>query len=339
MSDTEPGDRLDAPRKKRRVALTLLRLAIGVGLLVYLAKSHVIDLEGLRKLVEFWPISLAAMAIFLLDLALMALRLCLLLRPHGMRLPYRASLELTLVSSFFALFLPGRAGGDIARIFYASKATAERHTEVVSVLLFDRALGLFSLLVLPLLFAPMFHGLFHEPVLRILLGTSAVLAGGMLAAFVVCRFAPSLLGRLMVGRLKTSKLRGILERALNTVAVYAHNPGTLAAALAIALADNLLVIAVTALALVVVNPASLTAELCVVVPMGEIVNSLPLTPGGLGVGEAAFDALFKLVGLHGGAEALLCWRIWNLLVSLLGLPFYLHGFRGRVQHEERPASV
>ena len=66
------------------------------------------------------------------------------------------------------------------------------------------------------------------------------------------------------------------------------------------------------------------------VPMGEIVNSLPLTPGGLGVGETAFNAFFSIAGLRGGAEALLCWRVWNALTGLLGLFFYLRGVRVRV---------
>jgi hypothetical protein len=59
----------------------------------------------------------------------------------------------------------------------------------------------------------------------------------------------------------------------------------------------------------------------------HLVNSLPLTPGGIGVGETAFHALFKLTGVNGGAEALLCVRLWNISVGLLGLFVYLFGVR------------
>jgi uncharacterized membrane protein YbhN (UPF0104 family) len=52
---------------------------------------------------------------------------------------------------------------------------------------------------------------------------------------------------------------------------------------------------------------------------------LPLTPGGLGVGESAYNVLFKMAGLEGGAEALLCWRIWRAAVGLIGLILYLRG--------------
>jgi hypothetical protein len=59
-------------------------------------------------------------------------------------------------------------------------------------------------------------------------------------------------------------------------------------------------------------------------------NSLPLTPGGIGIGETAFTALFRLTGINGGAETLLCVRLWNVLVGLLGLLVYLFGMQRSV---------
>jgi len=315
--------------RSSRIPWTWVRLLIGLALLAWLIHAKAIDLAALSALITRWPISLAAIAIFIFDLTLMALRLCLLLRPHGMRLPYTTSLQLTLVGSFFSLFLPGRAGGDFARIFYASKANATHQTEVVSVLIFDRALGLFSLLVLPLLFAPLFPSLLHDAVLRMLVLACACLAGGMLAAFALSALLAPVLAR-MARRNPAWRVLSILERAARTVAAYLRAPRTVALALAIAAADNLAVVAVTALALLLIHPASVTGTLCLIVPMGEIVNSIPLTPGGLGVGETAFAALFNVAHLQGGAQALLYWRIWNVFASLLGLPFYLRGFRGRI---------
>jgi uncharacterized membrane protein YbhN (UPF0104 family) len=81
---------------------------------------------------------------------------------------------------------------------------------------------------------------------------------------------------------------------------------------------------VTALGLYAVNPLPFSTRLALVAPIGHL-NSLPLTPGGIGVGETAFNALFKLTGMSGGAEALLCVRLWNIFVGLLGLLVYLFG--------------
>ena len=91
-------------------------------------------------------------------------------------------------------------------------------------------------------------------------------------------------------------------------------------------------IGVTALGMLAVNPSGLSLKMCLVIPMGYMANSLPLTPGGLGVGETAFNALFEITGLHGGAEALLCWRVWSALVGILGLIFYLRGVKRTIIH-------
>ena len=314
----------------RRILFTLLRLGIGVGLLLYLVESKAIEPRILARMISLWPISLLAIALLLFDLVLMSWRLCCLFRARGMPLAFASSLQLTALSSFFATFLPGRAGGDVAKVFYASRENSGRRTEIVTILLLDRALGLFSLLLLPLLLAPFFPSLLRVDAVRISLLTVALLAIAMLAAFLVCLFTPALVNRLMEGPLKRLPGRELVVRSLGTVAAYRRSPGSLGAALGISLADNLMAIGILGLGLLVVNPASLEAKLLVMVPMGEVVNSLPLTPGGLGVGEAAFNAFFSIAGMRGGAEALLCWRIWNALAGLLGLFFYLRGVRMRV---------
>jgi hypothetical protein len=52
--------------------------------------------------------------------------------------------------------------------------------------------------------------------------------------------------------------------------------------------------------------------------LGLIANVLPITPGGLGVGEAAADALFRLVGVAGGAALVTAWRAGMLCISAAG---------------------
>src|SRR5260370_41992004 len=100
---------------------------------------------------------------------------------------------------------------------------------------------------------------------------------------------------------------------------------------------NLSVIVITALAVLVLDPASLSSKIFLVVPIGQAVNGLPLTPGGLGVGETALNALFKLTGLQGGAEAFLYWRVWKAMVGLLGLIIYVRGM-GSVALVSKPQS-
>src|SRR5271156_3048360 len=311
-----------------KVLLSLIRLGIGIGLLVYLAKSGIVDLRALSKLATAWPITLASVALLFFDVFLMASRLFWLFRPQSLHLSFRMSLQLTLVSFFFATFLPGAAGGDIAKSFYVTRENSGQRTEIITVVILDRVIGLFSMLLLPLVFAPMFPKLIQSvPVLRYLLATAALLAVCLLAGFVVCLWNQSILNVLGRKALGFSKWRSLAIRGFETIRIYRHSPGILVSALGASMLANLSLIGVTALGMHLMNPSGLEMKMCLVIPMGYIANSLPLTPGGLGVGETAFNALFDITGLHGGAEALLCWRIWSVFVGILGLIFYLRGLR------------
>jgi len=70
-----------------------------------------------------------------------------------------------------------------------------------------------------------------------------------------------------------------------------------------------------------------------VIPIGHIVNSLPLTPGGLGVGETAFN-IVQLDGASRRSRGASVSRVWTIPVGLLGLAFYLRGVRRSVFDEE-----
>ena len=269
---------------------------------------------------------MAAIAVVFLDLYLMALRTSLLFRSQAMPLPVATALRLTLVSSWFALFSPGAAGGDIAKVFYATREARGRRAEITVILLLDRAIGLLSLLLLPLLMVPFFwSALEGARQLRELLAFTAGVAGVALLAFLACLYSDPLSEALGRGGDRPDRRPERLLRALATLRSYRKHPGTLLLSLLIALCDNCLVVVLAALALLALRPSVLSSKLALVVPLGTVANSLPLTPGGLGVGEAAFNKVFALAGLSLGAEALVCTRIWRAIAAIPGLFLYLRG--------------
>jgi glycosyltransferase 2 family protein len=323
----DPSKEIASPSSPaRRIFWVVVRLAIAGGLLAYLARSGMIDARALSRPFTAWPIALAAVALVLIDVSMMALRLSWLFGPVGLRLPWGKSFQLTLVSFFFAQFLPGAAGGDLAKLFYVAKENKSRRSEIVTVSLFDRAIGMLSLLVMPLLFAPMFTGLIEAtPALRALLVTAAVLAALIVAGFLACLYLQPLVERCASKFFSFLPWKDWPAQVIRTVASYRHHLGTVFAAFVISIVANSLLLIVMLLAVFVLNPAGLDLKMSLIVPLGFVANSLPFTPGGLGVGETAFNALFAVAGLTGGAEALLCWRVWTSLVRLLGLVFYLRG--------------
>ncbi len=323
----------------RKTAFLLLRLAIGLGILVYLAKSGQINLSSLTRLFAVWPITVAAVGFLLLDILMMSIRASLLFRNARLTLTLGNSIQLNLIGFLFSTFLPGAAGGDIAKLVYATRENHGRRAEVATVMILDRLVGLFSLVLLPVLFAPFFLDLLRSvPVLRRLLYLDALLAVLMIVAAALFMFflparswVSSLLGR-------WPRVKNLALRIFDAMTVHGKAQATLLFALLLSVLANLALIAVTALALYVVNPVSFSMRLALVAPIGHLVNSLPLTPGGIGVGETAFNALFALTGIAGGAEALLCVRVWNVLVGLSGLLVYLFGL-GRIVHPYEEESA
>jgi glycosyltransferase 2 family protein len=316
----------------RKVVFLALRLAIGIGILVYLAKSGQINLFSLLRLFHAWPVTAAAVGFLLLDILFMSIRACLLFRNARLVLSLGNSLQLNLIGFLFSTFLPGAAGGDIAKLVYATQENHGRRAEVATVLVLDRVAGIFSLVLLPILFAPFFPELLRSvPVLRRLLSMDALLAALLLGGMVmVMFFVPT---RAWVATLlaRWPLIQRLVLRVMDALAVHGKFRGTLLYALVLSLLANLALIVVTALGLYAVNPSAVSMKLTLVAPVGHLVNSVPLTPGGIGVGETAFDALFKLAGMSGGAETLLCVRVWNIVIGLLGLVVYLLGM-GRIVH-------
>ena len=324
----------------QKITLTALRAAIGIGLVIYLGFSRTINLRALSGLAVHWPISLAALLLLLVDVVLLAWRLCLLLSPRGFHLPLGLSFRLTLIGTFFSSCLPGSTGGDVIKIYYAMEGNQGRRTEVATLLLLDRAVGMFALLIVPLVMIPAIpQSLVSAAALKALLLGASVIALAMLAAILLCFSLTVRDSQLLSWAFEKLPGGRYAQAMFSTIHAYRHNLGTLAGALVLSLFTHLLTVAITLLAVWAIDPGTVAWQMCVLVPIGHLANSVPLTPGGLGVGEAAFAALFALAGLRGGAKALLAWRLLTGLVSLLGLTYYLQGRRRFVHIVEIPLTV
>jgi len=61
----------------------------------------------------------------------------------------------------------------------------------------------------------------------------------------------------------------------------------------------------------------------VATPIGLLVNAIPLSPGGLGIGENAFELLYKTIGGRNGATSFLLARVFLYSPALIGLAYVL----------------
>jgi len=319
--------------------VTALRILVAVSLLVVLIRSGGIRWSALREVFAVWPLTLAALGLMLMGLVLTSWRLCVLFRPRGLGLSLAASTRLTLIGMFFNTSLPGAGGGDLVRMYYGARGHEGRRAEIVTVMVLDRVAGMFALILWPLLVAPAVFSLWRgNPALTALLGAGAAMAVGMAVVFVVAwspMFAPD--GRLD-GWVRRLPAGALLAQVMETIAGYRTHRRAVVQAVGISLLSHTLAMSAALLLARITNPDGFSWAMSILIPMGFMANTIPLTPGGLGVGEAAFDSLFRLAGLHGGAEVLLGWRLLILAVGLVGLGAYLHGRRDFVEAPTRPGD-
>jgi uncharacterized protein (TIRG00374 family) len=316
----------------RKIAFLVLRFAIGIAMLVWLHRTSALSFHPFARIVQIWPLTLVAVAILFLDLFFMAIRVSLLFRVQKLSLSFWNAMQLTLIGFLFSMVLPGTAGGEIAKFYYAGRENQGKRAEIAAALLFDRLIGLLSMLLLPLLLAPFFSQLIRSvaAIKRILL-TDALLAVSLLMGIIAVMSYEGLRNLISGWLRKWLSVQNLWNRVTQALISYRGERAALIYALLLSLIANFAFIVVTALGLFATSPDSFSAKLFFMAPIGYFINALPLTPGGLGVGEAAFNALFALAGMTGGADTLLCVRLWSAIVGLAGVAVYLCGM-GRIVH-------
>lgn len=311
--------------KFRQFSFTLIRVFIAGILLYYLWNSGAINWSVLAGLGKVWHVTVLAIILLIIDVAIQSARLSLLMKVKNFELSVYASFRLTLIGMFFNTYMPGSAGGDLIKIYYAGRGNQGQRTEVATILLFDRAIGMYAMLILPLLIAPFFlEVIASSSLLRGILWSAAGISFLMLLTLLGAT-KPVRQSRFFSWILKKPSFGIYIDRMLDTIHSYFSHKKSVFGALLLSLIAQSLTVVIFFILAAIVNPAGVDARMALLIPLGLFANGVPITPGGLGVGEAAFDSLFGIVGLSSGAELLLSWRIILIIGSLGGLAYYLLG--------------
>ncbi|HEY7568546.1 MAG TPA: lysylphosphatidylglycerol synthase transmembrane domain-containing protein [Gemmatimonadaceae bacterium] len=314
--------------RTRRIILGSVRLAIAAAVLAFLATTGRVEWRALRGLRDHWGLTLLALALLCIVFWLVSQRVCLLFRARGLHLSLYNSLGLSLIANLFALVLPG-GGGDIVRLYYTAKNAAGRRTEIGTLLLLDRVAGLLALTLFPIIAAPLCLPLLRQSsVLRALLLLAAVSSLLIVIAIAVSTSRRARALRGVQWLLRTFPLGGYPARMLDTMQVFRHRMGVLAAAVGVSLVAHALSMAIVWLLVAAIQEGRAMQQgnaVPFLASLGFLANNIPVTPGGLGVGEAAFESLFRIAGLEGGAEAMLAWRVLLLALAPAGLWFFVSG--------------
>jgi uncharacterized membrane protein YbhN (UPF0104 family) len=115
-----------------------------------------------------------------------------------------------------------------------------------------------------------------------------------------------------------------LERAADALYAFRDQKRALAGAGAWCLAGHVILAGSLALSGSVLLPALSSVVVSVLSLLAFVANALPITPGGIGVGEVATEALFRSIGTAGGAMLLVTWRAGTATICVLGGLLFLY---------------
>ncbi|HVK60888.1 MAG TPA: lysylphosphatidylglycerol synthase transmembrane domain-containing protein, partial [Bdellovibrionales bacterium] len=248
-----------------------------------------------------------------------------LMRGLGFRSSVRETMPLTLIGLFFNFVMPGGVGGDVVKGYYLLQDHRDRKLAAVVSIFMDRIMGFFMMV------ATAFFALFLSWDKVNTIPQLKSIALGVTVFFLAFLFFFALSLSRRVGRADFffnrvpggEKIKKVYE-ALHT---YRGSKRSLLVAATLSLLGQLLIV----LLVYVVGQALGVDQVPLsmyffLVPVGSVVQALPLSPAGIGVGQAAFYFLFNLyLGFESpiGPTAVTLMQVLSFGWGLFGAFFYL----------------
>ena len=272
-----------------------LRVVIAVALTAYVLWAANPAQVAREAASADWRWIAAAVALVLVDRALMAYRWMVLLcaLSPGTRPPFGAVIRIFFVSTFVGSFLPSLAG-DMYRAYSLSRLHVSGVEAAASVIM-DRALGVLSMLLVAIAALAYAHDMIAMPGV---LPTVIIVAAGCVvgAAAIYSERVASLAVRattLLPGR----KAQALGAGLVDAVRRYArHHRELTVVLLSSILVQVLRVVQAYCLGLALSVLAPVWAYF-VFIPLIVIIMQVPITPSGLGTSQLAFDLFFQQVGV------------------------------------------
>jgi len=320
QTDEEVVERGALPHGVKQVVLFFLKYVVGISLIVWMVWTGKVDLRALTHLPAWLLIeALALSSVFTL---LGAVRVRYILEKQGIRTGVWQCFLYNCAGILYSSFLPGGISGDAVRAYLFMKAVPHHRLAIVGAMVIDRVLGLVSMVFLGLV-AACYMAITVAFIRPYLLGFTAIfltLIGGVAVLhFIGARHrhdeqAPED----FVGRMWSR-----VKRIVASLRIHEYAPSTLTFAVLQSMVIHILVVVLIYVCSVHSNSGLDFLRVFVATPIGLLINAIPLSPGGLGIGENAFELLFRTIGGANGGTSFLLARLFIYSPALVGLVYVL----------------
>lgn len=305
-----------------RIVAALLQACVGLVLIVWLIRSDVLHWPTMSRMFSARGPAGLAMLFVMANYVFLSLRLRTLIRASGGLLDWPSAMRATLIAAFAGWLIPGGLGSDVTKAYVLGRAMDGDLAHGAGVAFIDRLFGLAALIALAVAGQlAAFEMVWRVQTLRTLFLICVTILVGFAGFCVWGAWWSARVGGHEQGM--PGGIHGAFRRAIGAVAVVGRRPGLAAVGFFWSLCAQASVVAAAIVVCLALTGATPNSATCAFVPVGLVANALPVSPGGLGVGEAVFEMLFQLAGTAGGAEIALTWRALAVVGSLPGLWFMI----------------
>jgi uncharacterized protein (TIRG00374 family) len=298
------------------------------GILYWLWNSGVLDFDQIRRVLT--PGNFVILfSILFLGLFFNFLRFYFVLKSQGLGVGLNLAWRVFWMGLFFNFVVPGGTGGDLIKGYYLIRGREDKTGKLIGAIIYDRFIGMYimsTMAIVAMLVRP--NEIYAQTDLKVLFTAIAALWLGLslFSVLMMIERARSKLGRdpFLQKYLYWEKLKKIYLLVINLFQVRVFLISSL-----LTLACQSLIVYFLFLSGAAVDTMNVSLLVYfIVAPIGFMIMAIPIAPGGIGVGQAAFGALFKIyTGVSSSimVTAVTVYQALTLLQSLLGLYYYLRG--------------
>ena len=312
----------------------VLKLLFSVSIIYILIQYNIININDIALLTKNYTLVLYSLIIFFTIVILASLKWWLLLISANYNIPFLMTYLLYSTGLFFNNFMPGGTGGDIIKGVYLYKFVAKsQRTGALFTIIIDRIIGLHALTIIALssYFLLIKNISFELNFALIFVIFIAIFS--MPIFFYIIMFIEKFLKFIIIKNFKINiiiKLEDIFSRLVIAFDNYKDKKLYLFSCWIISVINHLLTLSCFYIVTIILEINMLDIfEVIYVGSFSLMANFIPLTPGGIGIGEGAFNYFAEslqgndLNNIAYGSIFFLAFRVLFTLVTLTGVISYV----------------
>ncbi|RJP74828.1 MAG: UPF0104 family protein [Desulfobacteraceae bacterium] len=287
------------PSSVRKIFLLLCKFLFAIIILLILQRYDILQIDLLEDLFRR-PLLLSGLVLYIgSTFFLCALRWQMLMKIQNIEVLFSHVFSAVYVSAFVSLFLPGAISGDVVRTVIGLKFNNNQKLNIALSVIMDRLIGMMGLVTLGF-FAGVFICFTKKESSIILINICMIFFFIIILFLMISFFSKRILEIMNIKNWNEKKsIYQLIHKAVNALAVYGRSPKSMMHCWGISVIVHAQHLTLLLACGIIIGMSGVESSLYAFAGVvAFIINFLPVTPGGLGVGEITFSHVIEVVSSH-----------------------------------------